>query len=878
MSSPLLTTKLYIPPPRPDLAPRPRLIERLNAGLHHKLIFISAPAGFGKTMLLSEWTHQRGGRVTPPLQVAWVSLDKSDNDPARFWAYFVAALQTVQANVGEATLAALRSPQPPPIEILLTGLINEIAAIPAPFVLALDDYHLIEAQPIHEALTFLLDHLPPQMHLVIATRADPPLPIARLRARGQLTELRADDLRFTVEEATGLLNEVMGLNLSAADMNALEARTEGWIVGLQMAALSMRGRKDVSAFIKAFSGSHRFVLDYLVEEVLDQQPGDVQEFLLRTSILERMTAPLCDVITDRDDSQSILESLEAANLFLVPLDDERHWYRYHHLFSDLLCSRLEHTQPNQVPTLHRQASEWYEQNGLIAEAVGHALAASDFERATRLIERAAWSMLARCEMATLLGWLDALPDDLVRSRSQLGILRAWALAITGQWDDVEACLSSMALSSVEGEAAAVRAYIAGVRGDVPRTIQLAQQAQEQLPRDNLFLRSQAVLSLGIAYFSNGEPVAASRALSEAITLSQAAGQTYVTLAAMMALGHVQEKQGLLRQAAHTFHEALELAAVHGARPLPVAGMAYVGLAEVLYEWNDLDGALRHAMEGIRLTKLGGFTSYLLAGYARLVQAYQARGEVKRALEVLGKAEQLVRRHDYAYMRGVIAGLRARLWVVQGNLTPASQWAQARRVSSVDELDSAGEIEQMTVARVLIAQDRSSEALELLTWLLEAAQVVERMESVIKIMTLKTLAFQAQGNLDGALSVLEQALSLVEPEGYVRTFVDEGEPMARLLRHALSQGIAPNYVAKLLAAFGEEVQVTPSAMKSLIEPLSERELEVLRLIVAGLSNPEIARELVIAVSTVKSHVNHIYGKLGVESRTRAVARARELGLL
>ena len=874
MVTQLLATKLYIPPLRPELVPRPRLIERLNESSRsgHKLMLVSAPAGFGKTTLVVEWLRQ----TDQPF--AWLSLDEGDNDPVRFFTYLLVALQRVDPDIGKTAQAMLQAAQPPPPEPLLTGLINDIAETPHPFIFVLDDYHTINTQSIHDSLAFLLEHLAPQMHLIIAARADPPLPIARLRGRGQLTELHAADLRFTTNEVGAFLNEMMGLALSAKHVAALERRTEGWIAGLQLAALSMQGRDDVSGFIQAFTGSHRYVLDYLTEEVLNRQSKDIQAFLLQTAILDTLTGSLCDVVTGRADSHRTLEALEAANLFLIPLDEERRWYRYHHLFADLLRHHLQRERSDLVPELHRRASAWYEENGLIPEAVSHALASGDAERAAGLIEWTAWLVLTRGEMTTLLGWLDALPNDLVRSRPLLGVLRAWALAFKGEWDGVESQLQEIDVQPVAGDVAAVRAYAASIHGDVPSTIRFAQEALELLAEEKWFSRGIVALSLGIAYQSSGELVAAGQALTKAIAFSLAAGQRHMTMVATAILGQVQEMQGRLRQAIQTHREALELASDTGSRPVPVACMAYVGIAEPLYEWNDLDGAMRYAMQGIKLSELGGFVSYALAGHAILAQVYQAQGDVDSALEVIQKAERLAHRHDYAYVMAVVAELRARLWVARGNVAAASRWAREHRLSAVDDLGVPHEIEQMAVARVLIAEGQPGEALRLLALLLEVVEAAGRIGSMIKILALQAHAFQAQGDVDPALSALERALSLAEPEGYVRTFVDEGEPMARLLRRAMAQGIAPNYVSKLLAAFGEAVEPPPSVVQPLIEPLSERELEVLRLIAAGLSNREIAQELVVAVSTVKSHINHIYGKLAVTSRTQAVAKAQALDLL
>jgi len=888
VSTSLLETKLYAPSIRSELVSRPHLIERLQEGLRRgcKLVLISAPAGYGKTTLLGAWV----AHTEPHRSVAWLSLDEGDNDPARFWAYVAGALRTARAEIGEIGQMLFQSP-PPPIEAALAGLLNQIAEARDPFVLVLDDYHLIHTQVIHEGIAFLLENLPPQMHLVIATRADPPLPIPRLRGRGQLTELYQSDLRFTLEEAATFLNEVMGLQLSGEDVAALERRTEGWIAGLQMAAVSMQRRDDVAGFIQAFTGTHRYILDYLVEEVLQQQSPGVRRFLLQTSILDRLCSALCDAVIGSDepvDSRSVLEHLERNNLFVVPLDDRRQWYRYHRLFADLLQQRLWREQRDRVPELHKRAGEWYEQSGMVAEAVGHALTAGDLERAARLIEQTGWATFTRGEMTTILEWIGALPDDFVRSRPQLGVLHAWAMAKSGRLEGVESCLEGIHSDRLRGEVAAVRAYVAGVRGDLPRAVALAQQALEHLPEEDLFLRAIVTQNLGVAYHWSGDSAAAVRTLSKAVALGRAAGQAFQTLTAMAILGRAHEIQGSLRRATETYREALALASEAGNRPVPFAGMAYVGLAGTLYEWNDLEEATRCAMEGIRLSALGGFVAYHVFGHALLARAYEARGDRDHAIEMLQKAEQLGQGGRYALVMALVAELRARLWVAQGDAAAALQWAEERSLRADDPLDAAREIELTAVAWVLIAQGRPGEALGLLARLLEAAQVAGRTGSAIKILALQGLAFQAQHRVGEALSALERALTLAEPEGYVRTFVDEGEPMRGLLsqvlvaqqkgRQALSRGIAPNYVARLLAAFGEKAEPASPAMEALVEPLTEREMDVLRLVVAGLSNAEIAEELVIAVSTVKSHVNHIYGKLGVRSRTQAVARAQELALL
>jgi len=879
MTALLLTTKLYTPILRRQTVPRPRLVERLNAGLQGKLTLISAPAGFGKTTLLSDWI----ARCDRP--VAWVSLDGGDNDPVRFLAYLLASLQKVSPDIGQAAQAMLQVSQLPPLEHLLTTIINDIANTTQPLVLVLDDYHVIQAKPIHRALTFLLDHLPSQMHLVIATRADPPLPIARLRGRGHLSGLYQADLRFTPSEVTSFLNEVMALNLSEEDVAALEKRTEGWIAGLQMAAVSMRGRDDVEGFVRAFAGSHRYILDYLGGEVLRQQPEQVREFLLRTAILDRLTASLCSAVMvdagcdeDISESQAMLEYLERSNLFVVPLDAERCWYRYHRLFADLLRQRLRQHRPDIVAGLHRRASNWYEEQGLAAEAVDHALTAKDFERSARLIQEAGWASFTRGEMTTILDWTAALPDDVVRSRPELSCLHAWALAKSGRLDDVEACLRDVDPHRFRGEVTAVRAYVAGVRGDLSRAVELSHQALDNLPKENLLVRAIVAQNLGVAYHWSGDSAAAVRNLTEATQLSRTADQSFQTLTALAILGRAQEMQGSPRKAMETYEEALDIAAEPDSRPVPFACMAYVGMAGPLYEWNQLDEALRCVREGIRLSELGGFVAYQVFGRALLARIHEAQGDRESAAGVLREAERLGKGCDYALVLALVAEFRTQLWLGQGNMAAASQWARKHGLRPGDALDSGREIEQMAVARVLIAQGRPSKAQRLLSWLLEAAEAAGRMGSVIKILALRSLAFDAQDDLGAALNALQEALLLAESEGYVRTFLDEGEPMARLLRHALRRGARPNYVARLLAAFGEEAKLSSPSTESLVEPLTDRELQVLRLIVAGLSNPEIAEELFIAVSTVKSHVNHIYGKLGVSSRVEAVTRTQDLGLL
>jgi len=870
MTTPLLATKLYIPPVRPELVPRPRLIERLNAGLHRKLTLISAPAGFGKTTLVSEWA---AGCDQP---AAWLSLDEGDNDPTHFWAYFIAALQTVQADVGEAALMAFQSPQPPPMEAVLTALINELAAVPNPFVLVLDDYHVIEAQPIHSAFAFLLDHLPPQMHLVIATRADPSLPLARLRGRGQLAELREADLRFTTDEAAAFLNQVMGLDLSDEDVAALEARTEGWIAGLQMAALSMQRQKDIPGFIAAFTGSHRYILDYLIEEVFQRQPAGVQDFLLKTSILDRFTAPLCDAVAERDDSREVLLALEQANLFIVPLDESRRWYRYHRLFADLLRHRLDMVcGSKQVALLHARASQWYETESFATDAVHHALAGSDWERAATLILDVGETMLKRGEVMTLLGWFRALPDEVVRARPRLCYECSWPLILTGQIDAAESYLGQAEQTAQDDPALlssifAAQAYIARARGDDRRTIELSQRALSLLPQDDLSARSSVAVNLGIAHWSSGHLTEAEQALAEAEHAARQSGNTYARLTALGFLGIIRAARGRLHQAAELLREAIQ-----SGGQSPATALAHNDLGALLYEWNDLEAAADHLQRGIELGQRGGNVEVQIGGYRTLARLKQAQGDGSAALDALQEAHRLARDSDVSpLMRARDAACHVQIALTQDDLATAMRWAE--QVTQDADASPFYPLLGLTQARLLLAQNEKAAATEQLAARHETAVRAGWQFGVIEVRALQALAAPTP---TAALDFLADALTLAQQEGYVRTFVDKGEPMAALLREAASQGIAPDYVAKLLAAFKVPEKVPPRPrVQPLIEPLSDRELEVLRLLADGLTNQEIAHALCVSVNTVKTHLRNIYGKLGVHNRRETVAKAKELNLL
>ncbi len=632
---------------------RPRLLERLDQGLREgsRLILISAPAGFGKTTLLSEWHSSPAGRAYP---LAWLSLDTDDNDAVRFLTYFIAALVSVHADVGIETLTLLQSSQPAPIKAALVTLINSLASLTTEFVLVLDDYHVIEARSIHQMLTFVLERMPPPMHLVIASRSDPPLPLAGLRARGQLVELRAADLAFAADEVAVFLNQVMDLNLTPEQIVALEASTEGWIAGLQLAALSLQGCSDIPDFIADFSGSQRYILDYLAEQVLQRQSRRLQMFLLQTSILDRMSGALCDAVLQSDvSSQDVLEGLDRANLFLVPLDERREWYRYHHLFAEFLRARLQRAQPEVVCTLHSRASEWFEQNGLTTEAVDHALAAGDFERAARLIEQIGRTVLMRSDMAKPLAWLRALPDELLRSRPRLRLLQAWG-ALLGRFQvdtaeshlrDAERGLAAEVpgptaeRANIAGEVIALRGLVAVFRGDVQRVAELAEQALEQLPEEDLFLRSVVAFSHGTQHVQDGDAGAAISAYAEAAEIARREGNILITIAAMCQVAEQQILQGRLHQAAETYQQALQWATDRGAQWLSVAGLAWVGIGEVLREWNHLDEATRHLVQGIELSAQWD-EALAIDGYISLARVKQAQGDRRGAGDAMLEVKSL----------------------------------------------------------------------------------------------------------------------------------------------------------------------------------------------------------------------------------------------
>ncbi len=913
MNEGLLQTKLQIPQERPFLVSRSRLFEKLNAGLAGAVTLVAAPAGFGKTTLVAEWIRHEARlpgadlesrEAAPP--AAWLSLDEQDNDLAGFLTYLVAALRSVLPDAGELSLAMLRGPQTPPIEAIITPLINDMGDAPGPFLLVLDDYHVIQEQQIHDALAFLLGHLPSSLHLVIISRADPPLPLARLRGQGTLFEVRQSDLCFTVGETTRLLNEVLDLNLAAADLDRLNRRTEGWPAGLQMAAASLRQREDPAAFVRAFTGSNRYILDYLMEEVLAQQPPAIQQFLLFTSVLDRLTASLCasllaagsepDSAGAGDMDLSALEYLDAANLFVVPLDDQRHWYRYHRLFADLLRQRLRQTAPQLMPVLHARARDWYWREGWPVEAVAHALQAADDGRAAAMIEEAAEIALQKSQVHTVLRWVEALPADQVQGRPRLALYYTWALFLSGaSIEDIERYLPGLTDHGFgtmeEGDqmpaAALAHAFLATHRGQMRQARELARQALDAFGPQDSYWRSMAIWVLSISYH---DPTAESSAevltWEDAARVAQESGNLLVMVSATCEQAHAQKRRGRLHDARDKFEHALALATPPGERPLPIAGEALMGMAEIDLEWNKLESAEQLLDEGLARTRQWREIA-ALPGCFQLARLRRAQGDEAGADAALREAARLAELFDATQLDDVVvAAYEARLWAMQGRLNLAQSWAIDRGLAEsapgqeiTDQYGGLRPFEELILARLWLAQGQLDAAIRLLDRLLPEFHRWRHVRLIIETLLLRAQAYAIRGEADRASSDLLDALTLGEPGNYVRLFVDEGEPILHLLRslRARDHG-SQDYAHRLIEAFGMASRLQGRAEQPLIEPLSERELEILQLIAEGLSNQEIGQRLFLSLPTVKWHTSNIYGKLDVKNRTTAVARARELDIL
>jgi LuxR family maltose regulon positive regulatory protein len=888
MTGPLLDTKLYAPRRRRALVHRPRLGDLLDRGLDASLILVSAPPGFGKTTLVADWLAS----APADRPTAWLSLDAADRDPVSFWAYVVAALRTALPDVGAGALALLRDSQPPAIETVLATLLNELgAAAVGDVVLVLDDYHTVDGPEIAAGMTFLLDHLPSQVHLAITTRADPNVPLGRLRARGELIEIRAGDLRFTAEEATAYLNDAMGLGLASGAIDALEGRTEGWIAALQLAALSMEGRDDVAAFIAGFTGDDRYIVDYLVEEVLGRQPAGTRQFLLETSILERLTAPLCDAITARGGARAKLEGLDRANLFIVPLDDHRRWYRYHQLFADVLRTRLLEEQPETVAALHRRASAWYEQNGEPSASIRHALSAGDVERAADLTELAIPAVRQARQLSLMEAWLRSLPDEVVAARPVLAVHHAGVSLMAGDLDAAERRLAEAErlLAASEGAAVVVddaafarlpasiaiyRAAIAQTAGDVAAAMGHARRALDLSGETDHSERAGASGFLALAHWRSGDLEHARDLWRETAANLERAGYLADAGGATFALADVLVAQGRLRDAARTYEDGLRLASERVGTAVRGAADLHVGLSEVLREWSDLDGAEQHLARSRDLGEHNGLPQNAHRWSIAMARVREARGDRDGAHDLLDQAEARFVRDFFPLVRPIPA-IRARLWIRQGRLADAAAWAHDADLAPHDELSYLREYEHITLARLLLAQ-AAPEASELVQRLLSAAEAGGRTGAIIELLVLAAVARVSSGDRSAAMASLERALALAEPERSIRVFVDEGPSIALLLREAVRRPSVTEFASRLLVALDSRTDQAPSG-QVLVEPLSERELEVLSLLRSDLDGPAMARHLFVSVNTLRTHTRNVYAKLGVTSRREAVRRADELGL-
>ena len=883
---PLLTTKLYFPPARSSLVSRPRLVERLQNGLTSRLMLVSAPAGYGKTTLMSEW---RAG-VGCDYSTAWLSLDNDDNDPTLFLTYIIAALATLKPGFGETALSWLQSSPPLSTQVILTSLINEMGEIDKPFALVLDDYHVITNHPIHEAVTYLLNHLPSQMHLVILTRADPPIPLSRMRARNQLIEIRAADLRFTVEEAATFLNQVMKVALSIDQVGALEQRTEGWVTGLQLAALSMQGRDDLQSFVSAFTGSHHYILDYLADEVLNSQSESVQEFLLRTSILDRLTAPLCDMLTDRTDSQLIMENLERANLFIIPMDDEQRWYRYHHLFAELLRKRLGQIYPNVIADLHRKAAVWHEQQRFIEKSIEHYFYIKDYDQIVHLLRQYYFQLMIPRNVTLLWHWFNLFPDDILRGNPWLSLYYAWLIWNRGDRIAVESYLDSaqqaldhrvstdqlrkddLEYRTLQAEILSFRGVISASKGESEHTIELANQTLALAPETAYTIRSIVYLNLYVIHRDRGELEKSIETCIQAVPIAKKGGEKGLIIDAYRNLAVIYTIQGRLKQAEKVYQEGLQYAEKEWELDYPSCGLLLIHLAEIYYEWDILDLSEHMAERALRLSEIADRWT-MIYGRVVLARLHRAKHNFPQAEKLLEEAETLLKKFQGVYFESELRAYLARLQAEFGKVIEAEQWVHSVILENIGYFNYPQYVIAFQLAYTLLNLGRISDLLALLDQIEAACEAQDCLYWQVQALVIMAAVWQKNANPTQALVCLEKALSLAEPEGYVRVFLDAGEPLVELLQQAMKKDKHLDYVRKILSTENRS-----TLAQLLIEPLSERELQVIRLVADGFSNGQIADKLFIAPGTVKKHINNIFGKLGVQSRTQSVARARELKLL
>ncbi len=889
-SGSLLTTKLFVPAVRTKQVDRPRLIDKLKGGLDKALILISAPPGYGKTTLLSTWAASCGQPV------AWLNLDQGDNDPIRFWRYIDAALQKLNHRVGDRIRPALYSMQPPVLQQIVIGFVNDIVASGRTFVLVLEDYHVIVNAEVHNGINFLLDNAPPNLRVIVTTRSDPPLHLALRRARGQVTEIRATDLRLSTEEATVFLNQIMQLGLAAEDIRVLERRTEGWIAGLHMAALSLRDEIDRHSFVSAFSGDDRHVADYLFDEVFQRQSTQIRDFLIRTSILERLNASLCDAVAERQDSQAILNTLERANVFLIPLDHTRCWYRYHHLFRSLLRRQLQQGNPDIIPKLHRRAGVWYEENHLVAEAIEHALKAHDYDQAATSISQVlADSLWKSGEAITILRWLESLPEELLSSRPDLCAFHALTLFLTGELKGAEARLqiADQILDSEpildqhhraeqKGMLAAVRTYIAFFQGDAAGIMQFARQALDLLPSESTMWRDSVAINLGDAYNIAGDLSGAQKMYSEVLGASQSSGNIFLGLLAGAKLAVSYKDQGQLRNAEEICRRLIQFATTREKPSLEIAGKLFGIWGEILCEWNELERAEAHIRKAVELCEREGNVATVGLSYLYLLRVLWAKHDLAAVEQTLFKLDELARSSNVPmWIPEALVAWKSWLWLRQGNLEAAEQILRTHGISPQSTPGYRQEGAYLSLARLLIAQGRPGETDCFLPQLYSQAESRGQIGLMIVCLCLSALAGARQGLKGKAVDFLEKALAFAEPEGYVQVFLEEGPPMARLLHEVATRGVTSWYAGKLITAFSGHIPQLDkhgALVNQLVQPLSAREIEVLKYMAEGKSNAEIASHLYLSPNTLRAHSHHIFGKLDVHNRLQAVNKAKELGLI
>ncbi|MDD5467578.1 MAG: LuxR C-terminal-related transcriptional regulator [Anaerolineales bacterium] len=880
MKSRFLETKFHIPTWRRGDLSRPRLLERLQTGLDQgrKFTLISAPAGYGKTTLVAEWLNRVGMPFT------WLSLDKGDDEPLRFFTYFVVALQRIDENIGKELTHALQAGQLPPLETLVASLVNDIAEVGSHFLYVLDDFQMLQDKVICDGLNGLVAYQPPQLHLVIVTREDPPLPLARLRAKNQMTEIRASDLRFSEMEIGQFLQERMGLSLSPQDIATLENRTEGWVAGLQLAGLSMRGRENPSEFVATLSSSNRFILGYLIDEVLQCQPPEVQNFLLQTSILSKLNGDLCGAVTGQADSDTRLEGLLAANLFLIPLDDEQRWYRYHHLFADLLTNQLRHAHPELPTELHRRASRWYETQAMHTDAIEHAIAASDYARAISLLEEHAWGLLNQGYTRLIETWMQSIPADWHSRSARINLSFAWIHLLRGNFgqvlpylDQVEAILAILGpkaqeTTAIQAEYLALQSNLLQVQGKIAESAESATRALQLADLSNLKVLGLAWLGLGSAYRQAADFDKAANALQNAIQTSRASENSVTEMLAVSHLTLMSIQHGRLRLAAEAASQVMD----REVTLQPIAGAVYGALGLVALEWNQMEKAHEHLLRGIKLSAFLGHNASLIYTKVTLARLFQSQSDLESAAKTVGEAVELFQRGAPGWVRPELIHRQVCLALALENPSQAEMILRQSGVSSQDEVSHQTDSIHLAYLRLWMVQHKDK-SLDLAQRIVTAAQASQRNGITLQALMLGALLQFDVGEIESSLEWLVRALALAEPEGYIRIFVDEGAPMAALLRHACERGIHPDYACQLLSLF-PALEQPPRSSAELIEQLTERELEVLSLLAEGLKYAEIAERLVVSVNTVRYHIKGIYSKLGVDRLAKALEQARQLGLL